>query len=88
MNEETFLKDKIVSPVVFNWQLFSGNIYCFFVPLHGFLLRSVFVASWPVTEIRVGNLFTLSRGVPNGDCSVNAYESVIAVNLELISTDC
>lgn len=50
---------KRLSPTVFNWQLISGNIYCFFVPLHGFLLRNVVVASWPVTEIHVGNLFTL-----------------------------
>lgn len=43
---------------------------------------------WPVTETCVGNLFVLSRGVPNGVCPMNSSESVIAVNLELISTDC
>lgn len=78
MNEDTFLKEKIVSPRVFSWQLISGNIYCFFIPLHGFLLRIVAVAFWPVTQTHVGNLFTLSRGMPNGAWSVNSYESVIA----------
>lgn len=43
------------------------------------------MAFWPVTEIHVENLFTLSGGVPNGDCSVKSYESVIAVKLEQIS---
>lgn len=85
MNEDTFLKENIVSPWVFNRQLISGSIYCFFVPLYDFLLRIVAVAFWPVTEIHVENLFTLSGGVPNGDCSVKSYESVIAVKLEQIS---
>lgn len=88
MNEDTFLKDNIVSLQLFKWQLMSGSISCFFIPLYGFLLRIVAVAFWPVTETHVENLFTLSRGVPNGTCSVNSYESVVAVNLEQISTDC
>lgn len=85
MNEDTFLKENIVCPWVFNRQLISGSIYCFFVPLYGFLLRIVAVAFWPVTKIHVENLFTLSGGVPNGDCSVNSNESVIAIKLEQIS---
>lgn len=67
--------------------MISDNIYGFCIPLRGFLLKNVAVASWPVTENHVGNLFTPLRGVFNGDLSVNVCESLgIAVNLERIST--